>query len=93
MSEEREHLTLKWGTLKSWNFRNEATIEAAKKYAALGWSASAMTQPNTDAHRTALCELIDVIDADTIGNDWPREAIGLPPIPYVVGEDPYTLPW
>ncbi len=70
MSEEREYLILKWGTLKSWNFRNEATIEAAKKYAALGWSASAMAQRNTEAHKISLCELIDVIDADTIGNDW-----------------------
>ena len=26
-------------------------------------------------------------------SDWPREAMGLPPIPYVVADDHYVLPW
>jgi len=70
MTAEREMLTLKWGTLKAWDFKRQETIDAAKRYAALGWSGSAMSQPNTSAHKAALCELIDIIDADTIGNDW-----------------------
>ena len=70
MIDEREHLTLKWGTLKSWGFKTEVTRALAQKYADLGWSGSAMSQPNTPEHRRVLCELIDAIDADTIGNDW-----------------------
>lgn len=73
MSTEREHLTLKWGTLKSWDFKRDTTRALAQKYADLGWSGSAMTQPNTEAHRIVLCELIDALDADTIGNDWTGE--------------------
>lgn len=70
MSEEREHLTLKWGVPKSWSLKLPETQSLFRKYADLGWSAGAAQQPNTDAHRVVLCELIDKLDADTIGNDW-----------------------
>jgi len=67
---EREHLTLKWGVPKSWRLKSDTTKALLQKYADLGWSWSAMAQPNTDAHRAVLCELIDAIDADTIESDW-----------------------
>jgi hypothetical protein len=70
---EREHLTLKWGVPKSWNLLHDTTCALLQKYVDLGWSMSAMSQPNTDAHRLVLCELIDAIDADTIWNDWSGE--------------------
>lgn len=70
VTRERESLSLKWGVMKGWDFKTEATKALAQKYAALGWSMSAMSQPNTDAHRAVLCELIDALDADTVENDW-----------------------
>lgn len=68
-----ESLTLKWGVPKAWHLKTETTRALFTKYAELGWSASAMAQPNTDEHRRVLCELIDAINADTIGNDWTGE--------------------
>ena len=69
----REHLTLKWGVPKDWRLRRDETRALFQRYADLGWSWSAMAQPNTDAHKSVLCELIDALDADTIGNDWTGE--------------------
>lgn len=64
------YLLLKWGVPKGWNLGgNEECLELLKKYYALGESASAMSQPNTDEHKKVLCELIDKIDG-TISNDW-----------------------
>ncbi len=70
---EREYLSLKWGVPKGWHLRRDETKNLLRKYAALGWSESAMTQPNTPEHRAVLCELIDALDADTIENDWTGE--------------------
>ena len=72
-ADQREHLTLKWGVPKSWRIRADETRAILQKYANLGWSGSAMAQPNTPEHRLVLCELIDAIDADTIENDWTGE--------------------
>ena len=71
--DDREHLTLKWGVPKSWHLTNETTQGLLRQYASFGYSDSAMMQPNTDDHRRVLCQLIDAIDADTIGQDWTGE--------------------
>jgi hypothetical protein len=42
------YLTLKWGTLKSWDFTgNEEAIKLLEKYCKIGASASAMSQKDT----------------------------------------------
>jgi len=64
-----EHLLLKWGTLKGWDLKTEASNAAAQKYADMGMSAGAATQRDTDEQKQALCDLIDVIDGE-ITNDW-----------------------
>lgn len=64
-----EHLTLKWGTLKGWDLKTDASKAAAQRYAEFGMAAGAMSQHDTPEQKLALCELIDTIDGE-ISNDW-----------------------
>lgn len=71
---ETDELSLKWGTLKAWHFRSDAARAAAKAYAEAGpMSASAMAQHDTPEQKAALCNLIDVLNCDTVTNDWSGE--------------------
>ena len=68
---EPNSLTLKWGTLKSWNFSNsEKGAELLKEYNKIGSSFSAMMQRDTPRQKEIICELIDLCDGDTIYLDW-----------------------
>tara|TARA_R110000823_G_scaffold39872_3_gene106240 strand:+ start:11 stop:274 length:264 start_codon:yes stop_codon:yes gene_type:complete len=68
-----EKLFLKWGTLKGWKVESEQSQAALKKYFDSGSnSASAALQQDNADQKEALCELIDVIDAE-IENDWSGE--------------------
>ena len=65
------HLTLKWGTLKSWDFEGcEKGIELLKEYSEIGSSFSAMCQRDTKRQKEIICELIDLVDSDKIYLDW-----------------------
>lgn len=57
-------LTLKWGTLKSWNFKSEKGIELLKEYNEIGSSFSAMAQRDTPRQKEIICEIIDLCDGD-----------------------------
>jgi hypothetical protein len=72
MSEE--YLTLKWGTLKSWNVKSEKGRELLKKYFDEGASMSAMLQKDTPEQKDVLCELIDIMPSD-IYLDWDDEYV------------------
>lgn len=65
-----ESLTLKWGTLKRWDVNTEASIAALNKYFEAPVSMSAMAQRDTPDQKKAICELIDVLDAELIYLDW-----------------------
>lgn len=65
-----ESLTLKWGTLKDWSLKTDASRAAFKRYADLGMSLSAVAQHDTPEQQTALLDLIDVVDCDEIYLDW-----------------------
>lgn len=65
-----ESLTLKWGTLKGWSLKTDASKAAFKRYAEFGMSASAMEQHDTPEQQTALLDLIDAVDTDEILLDW-----------------------
>ena len=68
--EKENHLTLKWGTLKSWNFEgNEKAIELKKRYNEIGSSMSAMTQNDTPEQKEIICNLIDLMPGE-IYLDW-----------------------
>lgn len=56
------YLTLKWGTLKSWNF--DSSEEASKlfeRYCSIGASSSAMSQKDTQEQKEIICKLIDLM--------------------------------
>lgn len=65
------YLTLKWGTLKSWDFTgSEKADKLFEEYSDIGASASAMTQHDTPRQKKIICELIDLCDGDTIYLEW-----------------------
>ena len=65
------YLTLKWGTLKSWDFTNsDKGHELLMEYKQIGSSFSAMTQIDTARQKEIICEMIDLCDGDTIYLDW-----------------------
>jgi hypothetical protein len=70
MSEKSDHLTLKWGTLKSWNLGTEKGRELLERYFALGSSAGAMTQNDMPEQKELICQMIDECRAETIYLDW-----------------------
>lgn len=67
-----DYLLLKWGGWKSWNSENKKIQELMKKHDALGLSASAMLQHETEEQQKILCEIVDLIDG-VIQNDWDGE--------------------
>lgn len=69
MSEE--YLTLKWGSLKSWNFEgNDKCIEALKEYFDQRVKVSAIAQHDTLKQKELICKMIDEVNAETIYLDW-----------------------
>ena len=65
-----EYLTLKWGTLKSWNFESEQAREILQKWGSLGYSMSAAMHHDTPEQKQLICELIDIGDFETVYLDW-----------------------
>lgn len=64
-----DSLTLKWGTLKSWDMKSEKGIALLRKYHEIGSSASAMLQHDTPEQKDLICQMIDLCDGD-IYLDW-----------------------
>ena len=66
-------LTLKWGTLKAWNFAgDEKAKELFKEYNEIGSSCSTMMQKDTPRQKEIICSLIDLVDG-AVENDWTGE--------------------
>jgi len=66
-----EHLTLKWGSLKSWDFEgNDACVELLKEYYEDGVSISAMMQHDTKKQKELICQMIDKGNFDEVYLDW-----------------------
>lgn len=72
MDEKQETLTLKWGSVKGYSNLSDTSVDALQKWADLGTSMSAMSQPRTEAHTEALCHAVDVISGNggVIWDDW-----------------------
>lgn len=68
--DKQDHITLKWGTLKSWNLHSEKGQGLLKQYFALGASMSAMLQEDTQEQKDLICQMIDECNADAICLDW-----------------------
>ena len=67
---KKDSLTLKWGTLKGWNFHSEKTKKLLKEYNKLGQSWGAAQQRDTPRQKEIICELIDEGNFDMVYLDW-----------------------
>lgn len=65
-----ESLSLKWGTLKSWNFTQKKTRDLLQKWVDLGYSASAAMHGDTPEQKQIICDLIDAGNFKTVHLDW-----------------------
>lgn len=65
-----DHISLKWGTLKSWKVSGDECMDILKKWAAIGYSHSAMTQNDTPEQKQLICDLIDKANIETVYLDW-----------------------
>lgn len=72
---EKDSLTLKWGTLKRWNFESEECQALLKEYGEIGSSVSAMAQKDTQRQKEIICELIDKSNCEKIYLDWDGEYV------------------
>lgn len=70
MNEKRDHITLKWGTLKAWKLTSEKGQELLLQYHALGSSLSAMAQRDTKEQKALICQMIDECSTPEIYLDW-----------------------
>jgi len=59
-----DSLTLKWGTLKSWNINSERGIALLQRYREIGQAWSAVHQIDTPEQKEIICQLIDGCDGD-----------------------------
>ena len=65
MMAENVHLTLKWGTLKSWNVEGvDGALELLREYDEIGSSWSAMQQKDTPRQKELICKLIDLMPCE-----------------------------
>lgn len=64
-------LTLKWGTLKGWNFENEGkeVLSLMEEYCNLGTSMSVLMQDDTERQKEIILELIQKVKGN-IYLDW-----------------------
>jgi hypothetical protein len=69
-ADKSDHLTLKWGTLKSWSLGTPKGRELLERYFALGSCDSAMFQKDTPEQKALICQMIDECRAEAIYLDW-----------------------
>lgn len=72
---ERDNLTLKWGTLKAWDFHSEKAKKLLDEYDEIGSSMSAICQHDTPRQKEIVCELIDEGNFETVYLDWDSKEV------------------
>ena len=75
MSDKKDSLSLKWGTLKAWKFHSDKALELLREYNSIGSSMSAMEQHDTKRQKEIICELIDIGDFREVYMDWDGEYV------------------
>jgi len=75
MEGEKDHLVLKWGTLKDWHFHSEKAKKLMTEYNNIGSSASAMMQKDNPRQKEIICELIDNSNFETVYLDWDSKEV------------------
>lgn len=72
--EQGDSLSLKWGTLKSWDIHSEKGLALLKRYVEIGASLGAAQQKDTPEQKDIICQLIDGC-AGEIYMDWDGEYV------------------
>lgn len=68
-----DHLLLKWGGLKSWDYEHNVKAQKLiREFQEHGMSLSAISQKNDKRQKEILLELVDITDG-VIQNDWDGE--------------------
>lgn len=70
MKKEKDSLTLKWGTLKAWDFHSKKASKLLKEYNSLGQAWGAAQQHDTPRQKEIICELIDEGNFKKVYLDW-----------------------
>lgn len=65
-----DSLTLKWGTLKAWDFKSDECKKLLEEYGEIGSCMSVALQKDTPRQKEIICELIDKSDVEEIYLDW-----------------------
>lgn len=65
----KNSLTLKWGTLKAWDFHTDKAKKLLEEYGEIGCAWGAAQQRDTPRQKEIILELIDEVDG-TVYNDW-----------------------
>lgn len=69
-----DSVSLKWGTLKSWDIHSELGMALLKRYVEIGSSLGAMQQRDTPEQKEIICQLIDGCEGE-IYMDWDGEYV------------------
>lgn len=77
MTYEDDYITLKWGTIKSYQFENPALDPLIEEYNKTGsHSASAMAQHDTQRQKEIICEMIEII-GKPVYLEWDGEYVSI----------------
>lgn len=68
--QKTDKITLKWGTLKAWEFRSNKCRELMAEYCRMGTSMSAIMQEDTPEQKALICKIIDASTGKRILLDW-----------------------
>lgn len=68
--QEKDSISLKWGTLEAWKFHSKKCRDLMHKYCELGASISSMFQHDTPEQKELICQMIDECNAENIHLDW-----------------------
>lgn len=69
-----DYITLKWGTLKSWNITSAEGRSLLRQYFRLGRTVGAMAQKDTPEQKEIIFELIDLVPGD-IFLEWDEKYV------------------
>jgi hypothetical protein len=75
-TEEKDYVTLKWGTVKSYSIQNEGTWALMEKYLEAGTHQSAMAQRDTDDQKELLFQVLESI-GEPVYLEWDGEYVSV----------------
>lgn len=72
--ENKDYISLKWGTWKEWIAVSDQAIKLKERYFEIGSSFSAMAQRDTPEQKDILCKMVDLVDGDIL-LEWDGESV------------------